>query len=156
MAKSIWLDLYDDYIKKNKRTLLVITLVIIFAAASYYAYQWFGKPRLEGLTGASDVANANNRPEEIQVYLFYANWCPHCKKAKPHWDEFKKSYDGKVVKGSRITTIEVDCTDGASPLIQEYKINGYPTVFMKKDGNKIDFDSKITTETLTQFVDSVL
>jgi len=152
--------LYVDLIKPFKRHVLVITLVVIFALASYYAYKWFAKSKFEGLTiggnVGSDVSNYNNRTQEAEIYMFSADWCPHCKKAKPEWEKFKQSFDNKTVGNYTVKVIDVDCTDGNSPLIQQYNVNGYPTVIMKKDGDNISFDSKITNDTLTQFVNSVL
>ena len=147
--------LYNDYIKPKKRMLLVLFLVIIFIIASYYAYTWFAAPVFENAVGGQDVANANSRSGDAQVYFFYANWCPHCNKAKPEWDKFVKSYDGKTVGNVTIQTTTVDCTDGTSPMIQKYKINGYPTVFAMQNGNRIDFDSKISESGLTQFMGSL-
>ena len=28
--------------------------------------------------------------------FFYANWCPHCRDAKPEWDSLVKRYKGNV------------------------------------------------------------
>lgn len=147
--------LYNDYIKPKKRILLILVLVIIFIIASYYAYKWFSPPVFENAVGGQDVANANTRLGDVQVYFFYANWCPHCKKAKPEWDSFSKSYNGKTIGNMTVQTTTVDCTDGTSPMIQTYKINGYPTVFAMQNGNRIDFDSKISESALSKFVESL-
>ena len=48
----------------------------------------------------------------------------------------------------------VDCTDGENRLIQEYSIDGYPTVIMIKDGNRVNFSGRITEENIQQFADS--
>jgi len=47
----------------------------------------------------------------------------------------------------------VDCTDGENPLIQEYSIDGYPTVILVKDGKKVNYSGRITEENLQQFVE---
>ena len=48
----------------------------------------------------------------------------------------------------------VDCTDGENRLIQEYNIDGYPTVILIKDGKRVNFSGRITEENLQQFVES--
>jgi len=146
--------LYNDYIKPIKRQLLVLLLVIIFIAAGAYAYKWFASPIFENETG-QDVANYNDRAGTIEVYFFHADWCPHCKKASPQWASFVSSYDNQQVNGINVVCVDVDCTDGTDPRIQKYNINGYPTVIILKDGNTINFDSQITSDSLTQFVNSV-
>jgi len=41
-------------------------------------------------------------------------------------------------------------------MISQYQIQGYPTLKLLKDGQVIDFDSKPTQDSLTQFLNSVL
>ena len=154
-SSKILMLMYNDYIKPKKRIILVVFLVIIFLIASYYAYKLFATPVFENATGGQDVANANSRTSDVQVYFFFATWCPYCKKAGPEWDAFAETYDGTTLSNSTIQTTSVDCTDGTSPMIQKYQINGYPTVFAMKNGNRIDFDSKITESALVQFVGSL-
>lgn len=148
--------IYVDLIKPYKRYILIFTLIVIFALASFYAYKLFAKPMLEGLNVGKDVSNYNGRSAEVEIYFFSADWCPHCTKAKPEWSKFKSEFDGKTIGDRSIKLIDVDCSDGNSPLIQKFNVNGYPTVIMKKDDDNINFDSRITNSTLTQFVNSVL
>jgi len=155
MTASILTTLYNDYIKPQKRYILILVLVIIFGVAGAYAFKWFAQPLMVH-EGAQNIANSNDRGGEVTIKFFYADWCPHCTKAKPQWKTFKSTYDGKSVNGYTIHCEEIDCTDGSSPYIQQYSVNGYPTLIMLKDNNKIDFDSKITNDNLTKFVESVL
>jgi thioredoxin-like negative regulator of GroEL len=48
----------------------------------------------------------------------------------------------------------VDCTDGENRLIQEYSIDGYPTVIMIKDGKRVNYSGRITDDNLQQFVET--
>jgi len=41
-------------------------------------------------------------------------------------------------------------------LIQEYSIDGYPTVILKKDGERIDYDASISEDNLQQFITQFL
>ena len=147
--------LYYTYIKPVQRYLLVLFLIILFGLVGMYAFKWYVEPMIAD-PNADDVANANFRTGEVQVYIFTADWCPHCKKAKPEWLNFKKSYNGKDINGQTLNLIDVDCTDGTNPLIQKYNINGYPTAFMLNGNQRIDFDSKITESNLVQFVNGIL
>jgi thiol-disulfide isomerase/thioredoxin len=104
----------------------------------------------------TDVANSNNATKPIEVHMYYATWCPHCKRALPEWQTFSDEYNGRVVNGYTINCIATDCADendsAVNQAISTYKISGYPTVFMLKGGERIDFDSKITKYALDQFV----
>ena len=91
--------------------------------------------------------------------FFHVDWCPHCKKALPEWNNFKKQFADKEVNGYIVKCVDVDCTDETSDvqnMINKYSIESYPTVKMIKDNNTIEFDSKISTNTLEHFVNSML
>jgi len=148
--------LYEKYIQPNQTFMLVILMFIIFAIAGYYAYKWYAQPIIENQT-TQDMANYNERKSETTVLLFTADWCPHCKRAKPEWDKFESSHNGKEIGNYIVKTQMVDCTDGDSPLIQQHGIDGYPTVIMIKDNNqRVNYDAKINESSLAGFVQSVL
>lgn len=91
--------------------------------------------------------------------LWYANWCPHCRASKPSWDTIKEKYDNKIVNGYLLEFIEVDCTQEtpeSENSMNKYKIEGFPTIKLIKDGSEINFDAKPTEESLEQFINSVL
>ena len=72
------------------------------------------------------------------------------------WDDFTSEYNGKEVGFYKINCQSVDCTDGNSELIQEYNIDGYPTIILLKDNKRINYDARITGENLKQFVEDTL
>ena len=92
MSDNIVNVIYNDYVKPFKTHAMVLFVVIIFVIACIFAYKWFIKPTVESL-GESDMSNNNRRSSEAQVYFFAADWCPHCTRAKPEWEKFKKTYD---------------------------------------------------------------
>tara|TARA_B110000285_G_C15118681_1_gene615715 strand:+ start:847 stop:1317 length:471 start_codon:yes stop_codon:yes gene_type:complete len=155
MPNSIFNVLYIDYIKPMRTLLMVIFVTIIFVTAAFFAYKWYIKSTIENL-GTSDVANNNRRVSEAELLFFSADWCPHCKNAKPEWDSFKKEYDGKEMGFYKINCQSVDCTDGENELIQKYSIDGYPTVIMIKDNERVNFDAGITESSLKSFIESSL
>ena len=155
MPNSIFNVLYIDYIKPMRTLLMVIFVTIIFVTAAFFAYKWYIKSTIENL-GTSDIANNNRRVSEAELLFFSADWCPHCKNAKPEWDSFKKEYDGKEMGFYKINCQSVDCTDGENELIQKYSIDGYPTVIMIKDNERVNFDAGITESSLKSFIESSL
>jgi len=151
---SITSIIYKDYVQPNQRIILVITLLIIFTLAGYYAYKTIARPYVDG-SQSTDIANYNKQEKEAIVYFFYADWCPHCKTAKPEWVKFQSNFNSKSMNNYMIQCITVNCTEETSEnssIIQKYSIDSYPTVKMLRDGTIIDFDSKITEGSLEQFV----
>lgn len=111
-----------------------------------------------------DSNREHNSDEQItnktaNLMLFYVDWCPYCKTAKPEWNEFKEEYDGKNINGYTMVFEEYNCTTETpeiGELIQQYKIDGYPTIKLIKDGQVIEYDAKPTKSKLEQFLTTVL
>ena len=152
---TVFKSLYNDFIKPIDNTILIVIMSIIFIIAGYLGYKWFVQSTVENL-GTADLANDNNREGDAELIFFFADWCPHCNRAKPEWDNFKNSFNNKKVGLFNLTCTDVDCSDGNSPLIQEYSIDGYPTVILKKDGERIDYDASISEDNLQQFITQFL
>ncbi len=152
---NIFKTLYTDYVKPLDKYILTVILAIVFIIAGYYGYDWFAQPIIENL-GTDDLANDNRRISDAEILFFYADWCPHCKRAKPEWDDFAKNFDSKTMGFNKIKCTGVDCTEGDSPLIQEYSVDGYPTVILRKDGENNAYDGKISADNLKNFVTEFL
>jgi len=158
---SIQSILYDALYRPYKRPLLIVALIIIFAVATYYIYQYVIVPRTNKAQHG-DIANANRRDQTVTVFFFFADWCPHCVKAKPEWQLFKDKYNDTVVNGHKISCAPMDCTDGdknpaVAVAMQKYHVEHFPTVVLLMDTNNepIEFEGKITEANLSTFLKSV-
>ena len=77
---------------------------------------------------------------------------------------FKKSGAGKITSASKNKIISLPiknksiliCIDHRYFMMNKYKIEGYPTIKMLKDGQVIEYDAKPTQATLIQFIQTVL
>jgi thiol-disulfide isomerase/thioredoxin len=141
--------------------IISIIILIIFVGVGYYSYQtFFLKNNKNGEKNKfSDVANVNRRNKEVIIYFFNVNWCPHCKTTLPEWKRFSDDYNGRDVNNYIVKCESINCTEETSEItnfINEYGIEGYPTVKMLKDEQKIEFDSKITYSNLENFVKTML
>jgi thiol-disulfide isomerase/thioredoxin len=140
--------------------ILITFLLILFLLGAHYAYTNFYTKKMEKKNNKfADVANAEKRSNEIIIYFFNVDWCPHCKTAKPEWDKFTKLYEGKAKGEYVIKCMNYNCTDETSEVTQtinKYNIDSYPTVKMVKDNQVIDFDAKITRDHLEQFVETMI
>ena len=143
-----------------------IIIFIIFLVVAILAYKQYAVPAINK-SPFTDVANADKRGQTMDMFFFYADWCPHCKKAKPEWEDFMSKNDGKTFNGSTIKCHSVDCTDDSSTevvttdmntaqMIKKYNIEGYPTIkLVRGDGTAYDYESKITRSSLETFVTTV-
>lgn len=148
-------DVLRKYIRPYYYHIIVILLVLIFVYVGIYVYK-------RNTNENFDVANdpTMKRENEVVIYFFHADWCPHCKKAKPEWDSFYSTTDGKEVNGYKVSCKDVNCTDEddatANMYINKFGVDSYPTIKMIKDGNTIDFESRITNSSLNSFLETML
>jgi len=105
--------------------LLVIALIVL-----YFVYDKFLKG-FEGFeTTSIDIEDQVKSGKKL--VLFYADWCGHCKKIKPIWDETAKEVNEDEVK-----MIKVNCgegTDKDQAIMKKYSIDGYPTIIQFVNG----------------------
>ena len=144
------------------RTRIIIVCLLLVLSAMLFAYYYVIAPKLK----PSYVANNELKPsnngladKEAELILFYADWCPHCKTAKPEWNEVKEKYNGKTINGYTILFTEVNCTTETSEIeekMRQYKIEGFPTIKLLKDGQVVEFDAKPTQSNLNQFLNTVI
>lgn len=140
---------YSAYIIITIMTLIFIVIFLVFYN-NVYLKNYVKK------TEFKDVANLQEKQEDINLYYVSAKWCPYCKKADGPWSDFVNKYDKKVVNNRVVNCINIKDDD---PNFEEfnkiYKIEKYPTVFIIYNNQKYDFDSSVTVESLKEFVNFV-
>lgn len=150
---------YINRYSKYTRIILVVVILIIFISLGYYAYNKYGKVMLEKQE-MKDVANSQNSTKSVEMIFFFAEWCPHCKTAKPIWEKVSNDYNSKVVNGYKLNFSVVNCTNGDDADVQvainKYKVEHFPTIKLLKDNDTIEFDSKISEENLIKFFNIIL
>ena len=79
-----------------------------------------------------------------KVVLFYADWCGHCKKLKPAWDDAAKEVNKDEKK-----MIKVNCGEGTKEdkaIMEKYDIDGYPTIIIFQDGKPSKYEGNRNRE----------
>ena len=142
--------------------IVTIVAVILFGILALFYYYYYVAPNMK----ASYKPNSEQIPvgsapstNSAELLFFFADWCPHCKAAKPIWNDLKTEYENKTINGYKVLFTEVDCsTENAEvdKMMNKYNVEGYPTIKLLKDGQVIEYDAKPSKETLTQFLNTVL
>jgi thiol-disulfide isomerase/thioredoxin len=89
------------------------------------------------MTGGSAIKN--------KLYLFKADWCGHCKHFKPTWEKLQKEMKDQV----EFITYDADTHKKE---IQQYAIQGFPTLVLKTDNKAIEYNGERDIESLKEFI----
>ena len=142
---------------------VIIVALIVFSVIDIYYYSSYVAPKQQtnysGNNEHGTTSSQTNDNKEAELLLFYVDWCPHCKTAKPVWNDIKSEYENKTINGYKVIFTEVNCTEETAEVEQmmnKYNIEGFPTIKLLKDGQIIEYDAKPTKDTLTQFLNTVL
>lgn len=145
----------------NSNIIIIVSVVILFAVIGILYYFYYVSPSLKRQYRANNehVPLGSGTSNTAELLFFYADWCPHCKAAKPIWNDLKSEYEHKTINGYQVVFTEIDCseeTPEVEKMMNQYNIEGYPTIKLLKDGQIIEYDSKPSKETLTKFLNTVL
>lgn len=138
---------------KNFAILLITFVILCFILYNIYKLLY---PHKESFSSNSDSSLADKQSE---VLFYYADWCHHCKDAKPEWYALKEKYKKKTINGYHMIFTEIDCsttTDENSKKMKKFNVNGFPTIILLKDDKVIHYESKPTKDLLSEFLENNL
>ena len=158
VKQSLFGKITNSFSSMNWKMILLLLFVIVsLSLISYFFYKNVVKSNTAYTATRENMDGGNNKDAEL--LLFYVDWCPHCKTAKPEWEKLKAEYEGKSINGYNVVFTEYNCTTETAEveeLMNKYKIEGYPTIKLIKDNQIIEYDAKPTKTTMEQFLNSVL
>jgi thiol-disulfide isomerase/thioredoxin len=147
----------------NSTTWIIIGAVILFSilAAVYYFYYVAPQNKAQYKANSEHLMkdNDSSTSKSAELLFFFADWCPHCKSAKPIWNDLKAQYENKTINGYKVIFTEVNCSEETAEvdkMMNQYNVEGYPTIKLLKDGQIIEYDAKPSKDTLNQFLNTVL
>lgn len=111
--------------KMDVQFTLVLVLLLVFL---YFIYVTFKLD--EAFETSSSELPSKLKKDDKQLVLFYADWCGHCKKMKPQWDEASTELGGEKM-------IKVNLGDGTEEqkkTMGAYGIKGFPTIIKFENG----------------------
>ena len=163
-SNSIYSRIMSTGAKMSSTTIIIIFAIILFLILAVYYYYNYFSPKLKtnyraNREGAFDSTNQNGATKQAELMLFYADWCPHCKTAKPIWNDLKTQYQNKTINGYQVLFTEINCTTEnaeTEQMMNKYNIEGFPTIKLIKDGQIIEYDAKPSKDTLNEFLNTVL
>ena len=87
----------------------------------------------------------NNKKD---VFLFKAEWCPHCKNFLPTWKELKKNLGQKY-------NFTIYDSDKNKNEIEQWKIQGFPTVIVKNKEQAYEYVGSYQYDNVLNFINNI-
>lgn len=156
MLENIQSGAYD--LLTSSRFWMILIVAIFFLIVAIYLYNKYVTPMVDNKYVANNEfqqKSDDSDVENVELYIFTVNWCPHSKKAIPIWEQLKAEYSNKTFNNYNINFIQVDGEENPS-LADKYKVEGYPTIKMVKGNQVIEYDAKPSLEHLNEFLNSTL
>jgi len=109
---------------KNK-WVIALTLLVVFVVGLYGIQYLQSKWMMESFAGNGVCDRVFEKPTFV---LYYASWCPHCKKMMPAWDKFASEW-----KSSKVVVEKVDLAEDENACLKDkWSIESYPTILLHK------------------------
>ena len=147
-----------NYVKEKlsntENVFILLGIFLMFIGLSYYLYENYVKKMLDKNYVENQEFTDRNTSKQIDVYYFYTNWCPHCKKSMPEWTKFKERVGDIKINNHKVKFFEVDC-DKDSKVADKYKVEEYPTIKAINKDDVFEYNAKVDSKTLMDFLESI-
>lgn len=110
--------------------LLIILIVILAVFRSVSPFLNLGfevSAHIGDLRGSFELEAFENevRDDKAVFVMYYADWCGHCKRAKPHFKKLMENYKDN----DKVTIMMINCEDPENKkLVKSQGIKGFPTL----------------------------
>jgi len=104
------------------------------------------KSKEKALVGLN-MLGGGNKQDKPTLFLFKAEWCPHCIEFKSTWKSLESNMKSKV------DFVMFDSEANASE-IKEYNIEGFPTLILKAGGKAIEYVGPRDFESVKEFIET--
>ena len=139
----------------NTQFVIIILVFLIFLAAAFFLYRQYVGRNLSKDYVTNNEFSQDGKMQTADIYFFYTTWCPHCKTAKPIWNDFKAEMEDQTVNGYTLNFFEVDC-DKDQATSDKFKVKGFPTIKLVNGNKIIEYDAKPSKVNLMEFVNKTL
>jgi len=159
-AKSVKTTLETIYSKRHILVMLLIACLFIWIGAyvyKTYVSSYLGSS-LEGYASSmgENAPSSSENQKTATLYMFGTSWCPHCKTAKPIWDDYVSNNENLKVGNYDILFKSVDC-DAEKNIADKFNVKGYPTFKLERGpGDIVEFEAKPTHDNFTSLLQTSL
>lgn len=124
---------------------LIFLGLAVLALLAYVVREGFTLKNVQGFQNAS----------EYTFTMYYADWCGHCKKAKPEMEALVKK--GVIEKNGKKCQIRMISPETEPDKAAGKPIKGFPTFLMETaDGQVVEYKGERSTDGYLEFINKTL
>lgn len=128
--------------------IVYIISFIIFVLTLYIFYNLYFINRKHIYNKEFKEVDKDNR-YKVEVYLFYASWCPHTKNILNKWNDITTEY--KNHKLYDIKFIKINGDNDVS-FTNSFGVKSYPSIYLKYNNVNYFYDAELDTDTFKTFI----
>lgn len=127
--------------------ILIIVLAIFRSVSPFLNLGFEINAHIGDLKTSFEIEAFNNNSDPMLI-MYYANWCGHCKRAKPEFQKLIDSYQGNV----KVSMIDCEAAENKD-MVQEQQIKGFPTIRYYPTGLTENYQEYSGGRTYSDFIE---
>jgi thiol-disulfide isomerase/thioredoxin len=88
-----------------------------------------------------------------ELVIVKAEWCGHCKRARPEFERLVSASPMKLKDGSSVTIRMLDEKENKSE-VEPLNVRGFPTILLFKDGTRLEYEGERTYNGVMSFLET--
>jgi thiol-disulfide isomerase/thioredoxin len=85
---------------------------------------------------------------KLNLYLFKADWCPHCTQFQKTWDELQQE-----PSLNNINFIEYEATRNKNKM-EEFGVNSFPTILLTNGDQRVEYAGPRNIPSIKDFINN--
>jgi protein disulfide-isomerase A6 len=85
---------------------------------------------------------------QVNIILFKADWCGHCKSFKPTWEKITELYNKKY-------NFIVYDADTQKEIFKKYEVDAFPTILIEYGDNVVPYEGDRSFEEMNDFLNNL-
>lgn len=128
--------------------MFIYIVLLLLSSLSIYLLYKYSKKKINKEFVENNEYKQTEQINKGDIYIFYANWCPHSMKSLEKINSIKPKY-------TNLTFNEIDCEKNKD-MADSYNIDSYPTIVLVFNNEKYYYDAELEETTFYTFINTIM
>lgn len=133
--------------------LILMAVAIVTLIIGYLVYKKVSTPTEGAEMFTGEESDESDKSTKVLIF-FRANWCGHCTRFKPVWDEVcEAKKEIPALKGIDVMEVDVD-KEESKPMLLKHNVRGFPHVVLAANGSSdVVYSGNRTKDDMLSFLE---